>query len=60
MRFLDETTGERRESVPEWAFAYTLGGRAVQDVLIARDADDQSLLDGCASTIRVYDSNLGA
>ncbi|WP_295118391.1 hypothetical protein [uncultured Leifsonia sp.] len=60
VRFLDETTGAWRESVAEWVFAYTLGGRAVQDVLIARDAADPDLLDGRGSTVRVYDPTLGA
>ena len=60
VRFLDEATGEWLESVAEWVFAYTLVGRAVQDVLIARDADDPSLLDGRGSTVRVYDPTLGA
>lgn len=59
-RLLDETTGAWRESVAEWVFAYTLGGRAVQDVLVARDPVDPESLEGRGSTIRVYDAALGA
>lgn len=59
-RLLDETSGEWRESVAEWVFAYTLGGRAVQDVLVARDPGHPDALEGRGSTVRVYDSALGA
>ncbi|AGW42584.1 hypothetical protein O159_26780 [Leifsonia xyli subsp. cynodontis DSM 46306] len=60
LRAFDESAEEWRESVTEWAFAYTLGGRAVQDVLIARDPEDPERLEGRGSTMRVYDSTLGA
>ncbi|AAT90020.1 conserved hypothetical protein [Leifsonia xyli subsp. xyli str. CTCB07] len=60
LRSFDASAEEWRESVAEWAFAYTLGGRAVQDVLIARDPEDPERLEGRGSTMRVYDSTLGA
>ena len=60
VRLLDEATGEWRESVAEWVFAYTLGGRAVQDVLVARDPERPEVLAGHGSTVRVYDPTLGA
>lgn len=60
VRLLDERTGEWGHFTNEWVFAYTLGGRAVQDVLVARDPDDPERLEGRGSTVRVYDSALGA
>lgn len=60
VRLLDEDTGAWRESVNEWIFAYTLGGRAVQDVLVIRDDTDPEGRQGRGSTVRVYDTALGA
>jgi hypothetical protein len=55
-RLLDESTGAWRESTADWIFAYTLGGLAVQDVLVP--ADDPAGV-GRGTTIRVYDPALG-
>src|SRR4051812_7558614 len=44
VRLLDEASGVWSESVNEWIFAYTLGGRAVQDVLVIRDETDPRAL----------------
>lgn len=60
VRFLDEASGAWAERVEEWVFAYTLGGRAVQDVLVARDPEHPESLVAHGSTVRVYDSTLGA
>ena len=60
VRLFDEATGVWNESVDEWLFAYTLGGRAVQDVLVIRDESDPEGIRGRGSTIRVYDTALGA
>lgn len=60
VRFLDERSAEWSDFTNEWVFAYTLGGLAVQDVLVGRDPEDPERLDGRGSTIRVYDSTLGA
>ncbi|WP_158866775.1 hypothetical protein [Leifsonia sp. AG29] len=60
VRLLDEATGEWRETTQEWIFAYTLGGRAVQDVLVARDHADPERVEGRGTTMRVYDAVLGA
>ena len=60
VRFLDEASGAWSESEQEWIFAYTLGGRAVQDVLVTPDPAHPDRLEGRGSTIRVYDTALGA
>ena len=39
-RLLDEESGAWSEFETDWIFAYTLGGRAVQDVLVAPTASD--------------------
>ncbi|MGH1526348.1 hypothetical protein ACRAWC_20870 [Leifsonia sp. L25] len=57
VRLLDERTGVWAESVQEWIFAYTLGGRAVQDVLVKRDESDPDGARGRGSTVRVYDTH---
>jgi hypothetical protein len=55
-RLLDETTGAWHESTADWIFAYTLGGLAVQDVLVPAD-DPAAAARG--TTVRVYDPALG-
>ena len=60
VRLFDEKTQVWTESVNHWIFAYTLGGRAVQDVLVIRDDADPEGVKGRGTTIRVYDSALGA
>ena len=60
VRLFRESTGLWTESVNEWIFAYTLGGRAVQDVLIVRDETDPEGVRGRGSTVRVYDTTVGA
>jgi hypothetical protein len=55
-RLLDETTGVWHESTADWIFAYTLGGLAVQDVLVPAD-DPAAAARG--TTVRVYDPALG-
>ena len=59
-RFLDEESGAWSEFAYDWTFAYTLGGRAVQDVLVAPSASDPAVLETKGSTVRVYDPVLGA
>ncbi|MFF1876246.1 hypothetical protein [Leifsonia sp. NPDC058230] len=59
-RFLDEESGAWSEFANDWIFAFTLGGRAVQDVLIAPSASDPSVLESKGTTVRVYDPVLGA
>ncbi|ERK70148.1 hypothetical protein [Leifsonia aquatica] len=59
-RFLDEESGAWSEFTTDWLFAYTLGGRAVQDVLVAPTAADPSRMESKGTTIRVYDPVLGA
>jgi hypothetical protein len=59
VRFFDEQTDSWREFTDEWIFAYTLGGRAVQDVLVARDSATGAV-ESRGSTIRVYDAAIGA
>ena len=58
-RFLDEESGAWSEFTTEWIFAYTLGGRAVQDVLLAPSPSDPSAAEAKGTTIRVYDPVLG-
>jgi len=58
-RFLDEESGAWAEFTTDWLFAYTLGGRAVQDVLVAPSASDPTMTEAKGTTIRVYDPVLG-
>lgn len=58
-RFLDEESGAWSEFTTDWLFAYTLGGRAVQDVLVAPAVSDPSMTEAKGTTIRVYDAVLG-
>jgi hypothetical protein len=59
-RLLDEESGAWSEFETDWIFAYTLGGRAVQDVLVAPTASDPAVVESKGTTIRVYDPVLGA
>ncbi len=59
-RFLDEESGAWSEFGTDWIFAYTLGGRAVQDVLVAPSATDPTRMESKGTTVRVYDPVLGA
>lgn len=59
-RLLDEESGAWSEFETDWIFAYTLGGRAVQDVLVAPSASDPGTLEAKGTTVRVYDPVLGA
>jgi hypothetical protein len=59
-RFLDEGTAAWSEFTYDWTFAYTLGGRAVQDVLVAPSAADPTVPETKGTTVRVYDPVLGA
>ncbi|WP_146793667.1 hypothetical protein [Agrococcus baldri] len=46
------------ESERVWEFAWILGGRAIQDVLVGSDRGDEPVPAGC--TVRVFDAALGA
>lgn len=59
-RLLDEESGAWAEFETDWIFAYTLGGRAVQDVLVAPSASDPAVRESKGTTVRVYDPVLGA